>query len=996
MNQPIITDLTSSEKSTKKPFFLKAIQQKISTSRSSYLGLCFAIPVVLTFLIYLAMEHHPFGDGSVLVLDLNAQYVYFFEALRRFVYGDADILYSFSRALGGEFVGMYAYYLASPLSFIVALFPQERILEALLTMILLKSGLCGFTFGFYLHKNSKNTNRVMIIAFSTMYALSAYAVVHQNNTMWIDALIWLPLLTYGIEQLVKFGKYKLFVIALAMTVWSNYYIGYMVCIYVALYFFYYFMAYGDGRNNPRGERAHFIRSLIRIVFFSALAVAIAAFIILGAYYSLGFGKSDFSNPNWALRAKFGFLDFFTKLLPGSYDTVRPEGLPFVYTGILTLILVPVFFISKKFTSREKVASLAFIAFFVLSFMASTLDLIWHGFQNPNWLNNRYSFMLCFFLLVLAYKAFGNLREISNKFLLAICAFIILLIALAEKQEFSTYVESESKLLTLETVWLSVLAVVIITTLLCLIISTKNVRKRENLAGILAAIVCVELFCSSLACVVQFDKDVLYSGYSGYNDFLENVRSITDVVQENDTSFYRMEQNNKQRVNDNMATGVRGLSNSTSTLNSDTISFLHKMGYASITHWSQYIGGTPVNDSLLGIKYIIDTENSKTSELYYTQAYSSDKYVAYLNPNALSLAYGTSGAVKDFDMNAHDGHFERLNALISTMLGDQETLRVFVPLEVDESKASNCETTRIAGHIKYTADTSSKATVTFQTTVTQDGEVFFYAPSDYTRETKLSVNGRDKGKYFSNDTDRIISLGIFEAGDSITLKLTLEGEDLYLKMNCEYFYYLDTEVYNEAFARLKSSPQYQIDEGFTDSHLTGTISTSDADQTVFTTIPYDKGWKIFVDGVEVETYEVLDALIAFDISEAGDHTLEMKYAPAVYRLGAIISISGIIIFITICIIELVSKKLFRRIFKLEVCKAEDNLWVLDDFDSDTEEIKLLPPTEKKTFKELFSVFARSQKNVAPEVTQEQNSSEINTDDTSETPNENNENKEDGGI
>ena len=389
------------------------------------MAFCFIVPVVLTYLLYLAMEIHPFGDGSVLILDLNAQYVYFFEALRDFVHGDTSLLYSFSRALGGEFVGIYAYYIASPLSYIVALFPKTMMLEALLALFLLKCGLCGLSFGFYLHKNSKNTNRVMVVAFSTMYALSAYAIVHQHNTMWIDALIWLPLLTYGIEQLVKFGKFKLFVIALALTVWSNFYIGYMVCIYVAAYFFYYSIAYGDGTNNPRGERAHFTRSLIRVVFFSAVAIAMSAFMVFGAYYALGFGKTGFSSPNWAPTINFDFLDFFAKFLPGAYDTVRPEGLPMVYTGILTLVLVPIYFMSKKVSSREKVASLGFICFFVISFMVSTLDLIWHGFQAPNWLNYRYSFMLCFFLLVLAYKAFGNLREVSEKFVLAISAFIIL-------------------------------------------------------------------------------------------------------------------------------------------------------------------------------------------------------------------------------------------------------------------------------------------------------------------------------------------------------------------------------------------------------------------------------------------------------------------------------------------------------------------------------------------------------------------------------------------
>ena len=83
--------------------------RSIIAKKNLYLWMCFVIPVVVMYLIYLAMEIHPFGDGSVLVLDLNAQYVYFFEALRDFVWGDASLLYSFSRSLGGEFLGIYAY-----------------------------------------------------------------------------------------------------------------------------------------------------------------------------------------------------------------------------------------------------------------------------------------------------------------------------------------------------------------------------------------------------------------------------------------------------------------------------------------------------------------------------------------------------------------------------------------------------------------------------------------------------------------------------------------------------------------------------------------------------------------------------------------------------------------------------------------------------------------------------------------------------------------------
>ena len=220
------------------PFIKIKNNQKLLSIKNEYgyLGYSFFIPAMLMLIIYFAIGHKPFGDLSVLTLDLNAQYVYFYEALRDSIYGDTSLLYSFSRSLGGEFMGIYAYYVASPLSYIVALFPKSMMLYALLTIIIIKVGLCGLCFGFYLHKQTKKPNQTNIIIFSIMYALSAYVITYQNNIMWLDGLFLLPILTYAIERVVKQRKYILFIVVLALTMMSHYYIGYMLCWYTLFCF----------------------------------------------------------------------------------------------------------------------------------------------------------------------------------------------------------------------------------------------------------------------------------------------------------------------------------------------------------------------------------------------------------------------------------------------------------------------------------------------------------------------------------------------------------------------------------------------------------------------------------------------------------------------------------------------------------------------------------------------------------------------------------------
>ena len=489
----------------------KAVWQKYF-GEYGYLLIAALIPAVLFYLIYLSKGLYPFGDGTVLVLDLNGQYVSFYEGLHDILRGEADLLYSFSRNLGGEFLGIYDYYVASPFAMLLALFPERFMLEALLILFMLKAALCGLNMGIYLHKHAAGEpNRLAIITFSVMYAMTSYCVVQQHNSMWIDAVLWLPLLTLGIESVIKYGKFRLYVFALAITIHSNFYIGYMVVIYTLAYCFYYYFAHNrHNENNPLGEKNHFAKSVGRMLVWSALAVGIAALAILSARYALSFGKDEFSTPNWEITQKFDLFEFIYKFLPSSYDTVRPEGLPFVYCGVLTLILAPAFFLCKKFSNREKVAAAFFVLFFVVSFATSSIDLIWHGFQKPNWLNYRYSFMLCFFLIVLAYRAFDHILYASRKAMLAVVAFIGLFVVILQK--FADMLVEENEKLVIRpfaTIWLTLGCLFVYFILVCLMGKAKA-RQKETVSMILLFVVCAEVFLSGLSDMNALDKDVTFS------------------------------------------------------------------------------------------------------------------------------------------------------------------------------------------------------------------------------------------------------------------------------------------------------------------------------------------------------------------------------------------------------------------------------------------------------------------------------------------------------
>ena len=73
------------------------------------------------------------------------------------------------------------------------------------------------------------------------------------------------------------------------------------------------------------------------------------------------------------------------------------------------------------------------------------------------------------------------------------------------------------------------------------------------------------------------------------------------------------------------------------------------------------------------------------------------------------------------------------------------------------------------------------------------------------------------------------------------------------------------------------------------------------QTVLTSIPYDRGWKCYIDGNETAYYKANMGFIAFNI-EKGEHNIILRYTPPLFKLGCTFSLVSIVIFLLICIYD----------------------------------------------------------------------------------------------
>ncbi len=899
---------------------------------------CFAVPFLAMILLYCCVKVWPAGEHAVLVLDLNAQYVYYFEELREIITGGDSIIYSFNRNLGGEFLGIFAYYLSSPFSLIVALFPKEMITEALYLILVLKTGFCGLTFGYYLNRTRK-MHSVHTVMFASMYALCSYVIVMQHNLMWLDNVLAFPLILYAVDQLIIHGKYKMLVISLAYCLLSNFYIGYMTCFFVMIWFFIRYFMFTPTERNPKDADYHFAKVLLRVIVAAVIAVMISAIIILPVYYSLSFGKLEFSEPDYTPKQIFDFLDILTKTFFGSYDTVRPEGMPFLYCGTLALVIAPLYFFAKKIPMRRKIGFAVIMLFLAVSFNFNILDYIWHGFQRPNWLNARFAYMFVGLMLTMTADAFRNLTEIGTRPVMTSAILWCGMLLILDKFGYENLPDFAA-------VWCGILFLAIVAAAVPAFIRSTNDRHRRRITSVtLCCLVIAELLVNGVISLGKLDEDVVFSTRESYRSVIDKYLAAVDTFDDEDDTFYRAEKLVHRTKNDPLALDINGMTNSTSTLNARVIKLLAQFGYASRSHWSYYSGSTAPTDALFGVKYIMTDPTSTSSDipsyiydLYELYATTEDGIEVYKNPYALSIAFSASSDVLDYDVplegtEASGGLIENVKALFrsifkkadeeeeedvtpkpveeyvdpftyvnelySTLLGREVTIWTQATLE--STKDTGCKRVSTTGHKGYKPDGSGGSSkVTYTVTIDSAKPLYAYFPSTYPRKAALYIDGVKEGYYFDGKDFAIKEIGTFEEGETVTVDLQLTTDSLYIRNDAHFFWYFDEQAFIDAVTELEAGSMTAYSK--VDHKITGTVTVPTGDSVMLTTIPYDAGWEVKVDGKIVNTVPVLDdTLLAFEITP-GEHKIAMTYKADCLINGLIISIAGILIFAACWVLE----------------------------------------------------------------------------------------------
>ena len=909
-----------------KPFFL-------------YL-LCFIMPAGIMYLAYALFKVHPFGDGSVLVLDLNGQYVYYYEAFRDAIMGDGSLVYNWSRNLSGNMFGIFAYYLASPFMLITCIFPRSAMCGAIETMQILKIGTAGATFAHFLLRTADKTpRRTSVVAFSSMYALMAYMVVQLMDPMWLDGLIYLPLICLGVKRLLKEGKMLPYIIPLTLMFIAHFYIGYMIAFFTFCYFVTCFFG-EEGRIAPK----HFMVRIFQFIGASLTAAITACCVLIPVYNALKLGKLEFSTPDWSMATQFDFLTFLTKLFPFSYDTVYPEGLPMIYCGAAVLILVPLFFMNRRIGIKTKVSNGLLMASVVVFMYLRPVDIVWHGFQVPNWLPFRYSFAFSFLLLTMAFKAFENLDGITPKEIGGVFFGLAVFLFWCERENYDHFqifrtVKSdngEDTSAIIGGIWFSLIALLIYFLLIYL-------NRKYKTSRILALITCVavglELLANTMDTLQKIDDDVVYSDYTSYEPYMsDTIDAVKHIKSFDDDKFYRMEATFHRTVNDPIGTGYSGISHSSSVMNAPALTMLKQLGYAYGGHYTKYEGSTYITDSVFDIRYLMDKEayngekrymddRTKVPEDYKLATHIDEtdaKYKFYRNPYAMGLGTVCSENINSIELTDVNP-FENQNVLYSALCGKAEITNYFSRIMPKSEEKQNLRESNLnddMGHKGYYTIDKSKgeAHIDYIIEMDRDSDLYMYLPTKYERNCNVWVLDEEKyingdgvmdyaGQFFVGDNYSILNLGSFLQNEEVRIRITIDNDDDEAYWCDELFYSFDHDTF-AADAEALAGKAMNVTE-FDNTSLTAECTAESEGQYLFTTIPDEPGWVVKVNGKQVRYSTSMGTLITVPL-ERGENTVTMEFKPSYYTGAKMISLAGLLIIAVIFLFEYKNGKILLKL------------------------------------------------------------------------------------
>lgn len=843
-----------------------------------YSLLAMSITIIL-WIITFALRGRLFGGKHIFMhSDLVYQMMPMIKMFLRQLFVDHNILYSFEVSLGSSTIPIYAFYACfSPFN-LLALVPVGIDTQAFL-IVVGKVSFAAFCFNEMSKKVFKVNNTYSCIM-SVSYSMCSFFLAYYFVVIWQDGYYLLPIIVALIFDLVNKKKVYSLILAYAALFIFNFYTGYIVGIFSFLIF----LAILFTKENYLFKDK--FKIVIRYFVYVLIAVLLSLIVLLPtAMKLLSMGATYDNNFN---IIGINILDIVKQMYFGQAILDGEMGnVPYIYAGIFPIVLLPLFFSLKKINIKFKLSIIILYIFLLICSLTKYGYIFIHAFNAPDGLGYRFAYFYSFILLSISLAMYKYLGEIKKKtVIITILIEILFLIFYSIIQTKIGTVNSYSNVM-----------VIVLNIITICVYGLSLFYKQKKWFLFVSIIIMVELVVNAYVMKNVIDDDTMAEESHYYYYMYENEQKIVDLINEKKeyTRIYIPETNDG---NYSSLLNYRSIGMFNSIENNVLKDALYKMGYVSyhLTHMNK--GYTAVSGAILGFDYT-----------GYMPASINNYFEPYIEENeALPIAYMISDDALDIEYN--DNVFENLNMIISSFAG------IDSDCYYDTKECINTYGLNIKEYDDYVNGLNAH----WYELIDRDkiGELIFF---DDSNETKYAYFVMDRSASYDNSplllseiTNPIRHINNSYITAPHVVEMGVEGDEskvlVYLDKGTVYkhyymdalFYGFDDERFNDAYKILKDNSM--LVDVMKDGNVTGKVISNENYNILFTSIPYEDGWEIYIDGEKTDKISLLNGAFLGAKIPFGQHEIDIKYRDKWFERGSILSGLG---FLFLCLVVCIDRK-----------------------------------------------------------------------------------------
>ena len=797
---------------------------------------------------------------------------YFRRCLLQVLHGDFSFpMMDFSIGQGFDLLGTLNYYgVGDPVNLLTVLFPADHLEEMYAFLILLRMYLAGVTFAVYCRCTGV-TRRSAILCGAWLYAFCGFVLIGgMKHPIFLSGLVYLPLLLAGIERLMQGGSIRFLAVSVALAFLSNYYFMYMNTVLCGIYVLIRF----SGNYRAYGVRGIGMR-IGKIAGAWLWGVGLGAVVLFPSVYAFLHNARIQDGSSTALlytaaHYRKMFLSFFLSM-PMTNGWTVPATAAGGVTGILML------FAGKKGTGQERQLKAGFLIL-LLMLCIPAAGKVMNGFA---YATNRWSYGMAFLCALMAVRAVCLLKEQRTG--------IFLLLALAAGIVASLLAGSYRWI-----VWRSV-AVFALTVLAFAGGAVLEKKKKSRLAGMLVSTVVLCGVCWNLLSFftpLGFHYAQRFQTKGRAEAMLENeqVKALQKATEKDTQGFYRVELPSSL-LNRSLVTGLHGTSFYYSVVPEEMKNLYASLGMSKYVR-PYVLPGLENHQILLnlsGVKYRADGTD--------------------VNEDALPLGY-------TYDQTMSLADYEKLTPLERQVALLQYAVLDEQGQEIQKRQGTTLENkdSVLAGSVKkQELKTAKSERVSYKNKklkVKKGGRLTFAFTCEEASECylvlkDLSAGARKRLKHALSVRCKKQQMEVGVAGTDgessmqrsvIAVNLGMQkkgGGRCTLRFKKKASYRLEgMEIWSISEDAIRKLTRERKTESLrevtcTANRITGKIRVS-KDKILQLSVPYNKGWSIYVDGKKTEFFTSGVAYTGLKV-EKGEHFIEMKYVSPWIVPGAVVSI-----------------------------------------------------------------------------------------------------------